>query len=47
VVLEHDLEIIGSVRSQGISFGSTENIREVMILLQDILEIHWFRFYRS
>jgi hypothetical protein len=46
-ILEHDLEIIGSVRSQGISFGFTENISEVTILLWDVLEIHQFRFCGS
>jgi hypothetical protein len=46
-ILEHDLEIIGLVRSQGISFGFTENICEVVILLRDVLEIHRFGFRRS
>jgi hypothetical protein len=43
-ILERDLEIIGSVRGQGISFGLAENIREVMILLRDVLEIHRLGF---
>jgi hypothetical protein len=43
-ILKHNIEIIGLVRSQGVSFGLAENIGKVAILLRDVLELHRFWF---